>query len=333
MCSILEAGNSAIFHLENGKSFVVNAVNKSDDDFYIHNVLLSTSRNLKPTAWKYPYLNHEDIANGGLVTFNMAALPINCFTLPNNDEELSKMSDSKIVLNPIIEGGNISFTGKKTISISSPQKGIKIYYSTNGEIPNEKMKLYVNPIVIDSSMELKAIAVDKDNVKSAITSASFRKKSNNWSVKLNSTYEPQYNGGGADGLIDGIHGTTNWRMGNWQGYQLQNPEMIIDLKKQTNISKVSIGFLQDVRAWIVMPKKVSVFISHDGMNFEKVYVGENYIPIEDVNPQTKKVEAVFEKQPCRYVKIIAEQYGKLPSWHEGAGGDTHIFMDEVEVAP
>ena len=320
-------------HLENGKSFIVNAVNKNDKNIYIQNALISTTRSLRPTEWKYSYLNHEDIANGGLVTFNMADMPVNCFTLSNNDEELSKMSDAKIVLNPIIEGGNISFTGKKTISISSPQKGVKIYYSTNGEMPNEKMKLYVNPIVIDSSMEIKAIAVDKDNNHSFVTSSSFRKKANNWTVKLNATYEPQYNGGGADGLIDGIHGTTNWRMGNWQGYQLQNPEMVIDLKKQTSISKVSVGFIQDVRAWIVMPKKVSVFISHDGVNFEKVYVGENFLAIEDLNPQIKKVEAHFERQPCRFIKIVAEQYGKLPSWHEGAGGDTHIFMDELEVAP
>jgi predicted alpha-1,2-mannosidase len=323
----------AEIHLENGKSFIVNAVNKNEKNFYIQNALISTSRSLRPTEWKYPYLNHEDIANGGLVTFNMADLPVNCFTLPNNDEELSKMPEAKIVLNPIIEGGNISFTGKKTISISSAQKDVEIYYSTNGEAPGEKMNLYSHAFVIDRSMEIKAISIDKVNNSSSITTASYRKKTNNWAVKLITTYEPQYNGGGKDGLIDGIHGSTNWRMGNWQGYQLQNPEMIIDLKKQTSISKVSIGFLQDVRAWIVMPKKVSVFISHNGVNFEKVYVGENYIPIEDVNPQTKKVEAVFEIQPCRFIKIVAEQYGKLPSWHEGAGGDTHIFMDEVEVAP
>jgi predicted alpha-1,2-mannosidase len=323
----------AEIHLENGKSFVVNAVNKNEKNYYIQNALISTSRSLRPSEWKYPYLNHDDIANGGLVTFNMTSSPVNCFTLPNNDQEISKMSDAKIVLNPIIEGGNISFTGKKTIQISSPQKGVKIYYSINGAVAVEKMKLYTAPFVIDSSMEINAIVIDKDDVKSAITTASFRKKSNNWSVKLNTSFEPQYNGGGEDGLIDGIHGTTNWRMGNWQGYQLQNPEIIIDLKKQTNISKVSVGFLQDVRAWIVMPKKVSVYISHDGVNFKKVYVGENFLAIEDINPQTKKVDAVFEKQPCRFIKIVAEQFGKLPSWHEGAGGDTHIFMDEVEVAP
>ena len=150
-------------------------------------------------------------------------------------------------------------------------------------------------------------------------------------MKLNSTYESQYNGGGADGLIDGIHGTLNWRMGNWQGYQIQNPDVIIDLKKSTVVSKVSIGFIQDVPVWIVMPKKVTVLISTDGINFKQVYTGENYLAIEDLALQLKKVEAVFEKQTCRYIKIIAEQYGKLPSWHEGAGGDTHIFLDEVEV--
>ena len=25
------------------------------------------------------------------------------------------------------------------------------------------------------------------------------------------------------------------------------------------------------------------------------------------------------------------QYGKLPAWHEGAGGDTHIFTDEIDI--
>ena len=321
----------AQIHLENGKSFVINTVNKNENNFYIQNALLSTSQHLKPTEWQYPYLNHFDIANGGLITFNMTDKPAKCFTRVNNDVELSKMSDAKIVLNPVIEGGNMSFTGKKTISISCPQKEVKIYYSTNGTTPDEKMNLYKNPFVIDGSMEIKAIAVDKDNLKSFVTKAVYKKKTNDWSVKLNSTYESQYNGGGADGLIDGIHGTLNWRMGNWQGYQIQNPDVIIDLKKSTDVSKVSIGFIQDVPVWIVMPKKVTVLISTDGINFKQVYTGENFLAIEDLALQLKKVEAVFEKQTCRYIKIIAEQYGKLPSWHEGAGGDTHIFMDEVEV--
>jgi outer membrane protein OmpA-like peptidoglycan-associated protein len=36
---------------------------------------------------------------------------------------------------------------------------------------------------------------------------------------------------------------------------------------------------------------------------------------------------------ARYVKVIAYNYGKLPEWHQGAGGDAFIFIDEIEINP
>jgi hypothetical protein len=120
-------------------------------------------------------------------------------------------------------------------------------------------------------------------------------------------------------------------MGNWQGYQLQPFEAVIDLKKINECQKVRVGFLQETRAWIVMPKKLTIELSNDGKVFREVYSGGSFLPIEDLNTQVKKIEASFSKQKARYIKIKAEQFGKLPDWHEGAGGDTHIFVDEIEV--
>ena len=37
------------------------------------------------------------------------------------------------------------------------------------------------------------------------------------------------------------------------------------------------------------------------------------------------------KTSARYIKIIAKNYGKCPSWHLGKGGDTWLFFDEVTV--
>jgi hypothetical protein len=34
---------------------------------------------------------------------------------------------------------------------------------------------------------------------------------------------------------------------------------------------------------------------------------------------------------ARYIKIAAKNFGKLPEWHLGAGGDAYIFIDEIEV--
>jgi hypothetical protein len=318
-------------NLENGKSFNIKAPKANNKNFYIKSAFLNTSKLHKSTSWNYPYLNHFDIINGGSINYIMTNKPKSCFNLPIGDTDLSQIKGAEIVLNPIITADGLSFNDKKLITISSEQKNVKIYYAGNKKSSFEKMTLYEGPFYIDSDAVIKAVAVNQNNQRSFESYASFVKKNNDWSVKLNSLYEPQYDGGGADGLIDEIHGNLNWRRGYWQGYQHTNFDAIIDLKKQTDLSNVYVEFLQDTRAWIIMPKKVSIYLSDDAIQFDKVYEGENFLPIEQLSPTMKTVEAHFPNKKSRYVRIVAEQYGKLPSWHEGAGGDSHIFVDEVLI--
>lgn len=173
--------------------------------------------------------------------------------------------------------------------------------------------------------------IDKNEAESFITTAVYKKLPHNWTVHLNTRFEKQYDGGGADGLVDGIRGVADWRKGNWQGYQNADVDVVIDLKAIKRISNVHAGFLQDTRSWIVMPKNVFVEVSADNKNFIKVYESENFLPIENLEPQLKAIDATFKPVKARYVRIKAKQYGKLPAWHEGAGGATHIFIDEIEV--
>jgi hypothetical protein len=119
-------------------------------------------------------------------------------------------------------------------------------------------------------------------------------------------------------------------MGGWQGYQEVNPECVVDLIEVKELAHVRVGFLHDTRSWIIMPKSVKILLSEDGKQFTQVYSGTNYLPVEDMNVQIKRVEAHFAPQKARYIKVLSTQYGKLPEWHPGAGGDSIIFMDEVE---
>ena len=80
-----------------------------------------------------------------------------------------------------------------------------------------------------------------------------------------------------------------------------------------------------------MPKEVFIEVSDDGKTFTPVYTGKNFLPIEDETAQLKNVETFFTTVSTRYVRVKATQYGKLPAWHLGAGGDTHIFVDEINV--
>lgn len=314
--------SDAIIHLENGKRFTLQAKNVSDNNFYIQSVKLNDKQQTKS------YLSYFDILNGGSLNFDMGAKAsaFGSIHFPS-----TAITDNKIILNPVIDGGAITFNDKKTIKIGSAQKGVSYYYTEDGSTPIKASKKYLVPFIIDKSATIKAIAINAKNETSFVTTAKYRKAPHNWTIKLNTAYEQQYDGNGSNGLIDDIRGEADWRKGNWQGYQKTDMDVVIDLQKPIAISSVTIGLLQDSRAWIVLPKQIIIETSGDGKQYTQVYRGENFLPIEDEKIQVKNVEAGFEKITARYVHIKAIQYGKLPVWHLGAGGDTHIFADEITI--
>jgi hypothetical protein len=314
--------SSATIHLENGKSFAVKGNNISADNFYIQSATLNKKMHTRSS------ISYFDINKGGVLNFNMGAKPSSFGT---TDFPATAIADNKIVLNPVIDGGSISFKENKTIRISSAQKDVIYYYTMDGLSPTASSKKYEGPITINATTTIKAIAVSANGEKSFITTALYKKSPNNWTIKLNTQYEKQYDGGGSEGLIDDIHGSANWQKGNWQGYQKTDLDVVIDLQEMKTISKVGIGFLQDTRAWIVLPKQIIIEVSENNKNFVQVYVGGNFIPIDDLKAQVKNIEATFATVSARYIRVKAIQYGKLPFWHEGAGGDTHIFADEIEI--
>ena len=321
----------ATINLENEKTFIINAPGVSDKDHFIQNALLSTAASLRPKPWDSAYLKHNDIAGGGLITFMMGDKPATLYSTNPKTPLTGIKPELNIVLNPVIHGGAVPFKNSKLVSISTAQKSTAIFYSMDGTEPTLKSKRYVSPLNIDKSVILKAIAVNNKGVKSFVTTAVYKKIPHNWTVRYNTKYESQYDGGGEDGLIDGIRGSVDWRKGNWQGYQKTDVDFVVDLKEVKKVSKIMVGFLQDTRSWIVMPKKIIIEVSSDGKNFTQLYKVEELLYIDDLVPQIMDVEPSFVATTARYIRIKAIQYGKLPEWHEGAGGDTHIFVDEIQV--
>ena len=57
----------------------------------------------------------------------------------------------------------------------------------------------------------------------------------------------------------------------------------------------------------------------------------NSIKADDYNLQLHKFEQLGNKTKARFVKIVAYNAGKLPEWHEGNGGESFIFIDEIEL--
>ena len=88
--------------------------------------------------------------------------------------------------------------------------------------------------------------------------------------------------------------------------------------------------MQDVGSWIWMPTKVIYESSQDGEHFTVIGEVQNTVSDKDYNPVAKEFK-LKTKINTRYIKIRAINYGKIPDWHPGKGGDAHIFIDEIII--
>ena len=207
---------------------------------------------------------------------------------------------------PVIEAKNKSFKDRMEVSIQfnkldfiEDQKNLKAYYKID---KNKAFQLYENPFIIDETSRIETYLAPDFMATSDTISATFFKKPNNYTIDIKSTYNPQYHAGGKDGLLDGIFGTTNWRKGDWQGYQSQDFEAIVDLQQTKSISEIHSNYLQDQRSWILMPTKVEYYTSMDNINFTLVTTISN-----DVNPKQEESCIRRDHPSCAQYSPIASE--------------------------
>ena len=254
--------------------------------------------------------------------------------ISNQKEKNKEAYSKKIIPVPVIQAEGKTFKDKMIVELKSFNPKDEIYYynfpkdTTMFFIPYVK---YEKPFDINKTSKILVYA-ENDGVRSKAISASFFKKPNNYAIIIKSKYNPQYHAGGSDGLIDGIYGTENWRKGDWQGYQGQDFEAVIDLQKEQSVTSFSANCLQDSPSWILMPTKVDYYISTDNINFTIAGSVANTISASET--ETKINDFFFKTEnsvTARYVKIMAHNYGKLPEGHQGFGGDAFIFIDEIGI--
>jgi len=254
--------------------------------------------------------------------------------------DIPEIADNDVVYEniipvPVIQAESKSFKNAMKIEIKSKNSNDIIHYSISDKDDYLEKKLpstvYTEPLEILETSTVTAY-VKNNNKQSSTVSATYFKKPNNYTINIKSTYNQQYHAGGPDGLLDGILGTENWRKGDWQGYQSQDFEATIDLQSEKMVSDFNARFLQDSRSWILMPTKVEYYSSLDNVNFTLVKTIENTVdPKVDENTIKNFSYKTDTAIKAKYIKIKAYNFGKLPEWHQGAGGDAFIFVDEITI--
>ena len=318
--------SKAIIHLENGKDITIEAKNLSDKNIYI------SESNFLGTQHDQSYFNYSEVMNGGKFEFVMSPTPANADKLSWGRPIVFFKPDTLVPV-PIVSAKSKVFTDSLKIVFQSFSNDTIMYgyLEKDGIDPTPYFQYNGKPIVIGTSIYMTTYCKNGDRISSKVHSI-FLKRPNHWKLILNSHYSPQYTADGNEGIIDGLRGDLNWRKGGWQGYEGKDFECVIDLGSVQPVHQMSAGFLQDEGAWIMMPKKVEYYVSQDGKTFTLYTTVMNKVDEKDHKVQVQDfISGITEPTGARYVKVKAYGYGKLPLWHEGAGSDSWLFIDEINI--
>ncbi|MDX1772724.1 GH92 family glycosyl hydrolase [Oceanihabitans sediminis] len=311
----------ATIQLENNRQFHITANNLSDTNIYIK----SASLNGKPL--EQSYISHQDIINGGHLVFEMSNSPSNWGT-KDSEVPSTEIKEHLITPAPFIAKGDVAFKGKTEVVLENADASAAIFYSLNGK----DFEDYEKPFSISEDASLRVYS-EKNAIKSAVLETNFYKIDPNISLKLETEYANQYNGGGKNALIDGVYGAADFRTGTWQGYFDTDLIATVDLGSEKETSSVSVNFLQDQRSWIFFPTEIQCLGSKDGNHFTALgtYSFEKPMPSEEVKIQ--QVSFKETQSNYRYIQLIAKKLGKLPEWHLGYedGGSSWLFVDEITI--
>ena len=205
-----------------------------------------------------------------------------------------------------------------------------IYYTVDGSDPTIASIKYEGPVQINQDCEFKAIVVRPNGTSRIFSEDIFFNKATMKPITLKEQPSKGYVFNGAQVLVDGLRGGSNYKTGHWLGFQGKDLDATIDLKEPTEIQKVSFNTNVVKGDWIMGASAVTVKVSDDGKNFKEV--ASKKIPELTQNDKDGLYpqEISFAPVKARYVEIIINS-SKLPKWHGGAGSPAFLFVDEIEI--
>jgi predicted alpha-1,2-mannosidase len=310
----------ALIRLENGKQIEIKAKKSSPKAIFLKSLRLNGK------LWDQNLISFEQLKNGCLLEAELSEKPEQ--GRGRGMAAAEKLVEAGFVQAPFIETESRFFADSAKIVLTHP-KGLPIRYWLNGD--ERRSFSYSKPFFIKENTRITAQAFSGENQSGKASGSFHRLPHPGWEIQLKSSPNRQYQAEGPKSLIDGIEGSADWRKGDWHGYQGEDMEVVFRFGKEERISRVRPGFLQDTRSWILMPQQFSVEFSSDGKQWSAPLLVPLNLDPKDLSSQVQRPELRITPVKARWMRFRAKQFGKLPSWHTGAGGDSFIFCDEVEV--
>jgi len=227
-----------------------------------------------------------------------------------------------------IEPNGGAFQDSMTVRLSSDGEGVTICYTLDGTTPTLASARYAAPIVLTRSATVRALPAVGGELGIEMSEAQFIQGKRVKGIVFEKKYSPKYAGHGDATVVDGHRASAAFDDGKWLGFEADDMIATLDLGEAQPMRKITAGFLQQQGSWIFLPSRVTCSVSLDGTTW-KTLPDVTYpvaptaeVVVKDCIFRTGEIKA-------RYVKVVARNVGTCPAWHEGAGSNAWLFVDEI----
>ena len=230
------------------------------------------------------------------------------------------------IVNPIQTLFSSSIDVEIVEDISKPE----YRYTINGDEPDSLSTLYVGPINIDKSSNLKFKAFKKGSRPSPVKEIFYRKTAARITdFELLSSSVPPY---AAENILsDNAVGSFDFRDGSWNGFLKSDTrfgDMIAEFSIPEGVKEIGISCLTDYGAYILFPTKIELYDISTG-NDELVYSKNVYSKTFDEENGPLYTYRVPVNKKLRKVRLKVISNKKLPKGHPAEGEPAWLFIDEV----
>jgi hypothetical protein len=293
------------------------------------------------------WLGHAEVVGGGELVFELGeggdwgraandrpGTPLETESIQEASLLSAPIMPAPILSAPWAVAGSDRFRGTQQVRLAALDPQAEIFWTLDADVAltgeSRGGRRYTDPITLTETCDLRFVA-GRGDVMSPVITARFNAIPLAWRLDIASMPNPQYTAGGPDALIDGRRGPDNWRTGSWHGYEGQDFIAVLDLGEARPLREAGAGFLHDMRSWIFMPRELIVEVSADGRTFVEAGRVGHEVPDREEGIFRADLTVPLDGTPVRAVRFHAVNYGSMPDWHLGAGGDGFIFVDELVV--
>jgi len=134
-------------------------------------------------------------------------------------------------------------------------------------------------------------------------------------------------------LIDLVRARPEAADDNWQGFEGDDLQVVLDLGEKKDVYELELSLLEDNNAGIFLPAEVKIELSLDGKKFETVV--EQQLPQPEAGKSRdaalRSLAFGLRGRQARFIRLTATNIGTVPAGFRRAGRKAWLLVDEIYV--